>query len=72
MWILEIGKAIWTEITLPYAIQPLGRSGHGMVSDGNNRLFIFGGRADDSITQELNDLWTFNIQTLAFIQILPN
>lgn len=35
-----------------------------MTYDHNNeRIFIFGGRGGDSLSKELNDLWSFDLNS---------
>lgn len=42
---------------------PPARSGHGMAYDMKSSLYVFGGRTNDSVLLEMNDMWQFNLQT---------
>ncbi|CDW86351.1 kelch motif family protein [Stylonychia lemnae] len=70
LWMLNLNQNTWIEIRCPINVNvwPCARSGQGMIYFEEGLVFLFGGRGNDSVIQELNDLWTFNVKTKDWIQ----
>eukprot|EP00347_Sterkiella_histriomuscorum_P002995 403366000 len=65
-WMFSLDKSKWTQLVnktqTPLNV-PFARSGHGLVYNDKNKLYLFGGRGNDSVIQEVNDLWAYNLKT---------
>ena len=63
LWIFNISDELWLQVITNQKVPnlPCARSGHGLAYDNGQQIFLFGGRTDDSVLLELNDMWVFSL-----------
>jgi len=73
LFIYHRGTGVWNEKAHEGSVQPIGRLGHGMAFLGN-KVYMFGGiipMTNGECCNFLNDMYTYNIDTNKWTQLLP-